>query len=84
IEGTNNWKDKGDFESTYLTSKPISNGTARDFSSDNAVHPSGVEAYVFVREVAGIFTTYYQINDRATGQIIIGPVRRAAWTTPGA
>ena len=74
IEGTNNWKDKGDFESTYLTSKPISNGTARDFSSDNAVHPSGVEAYVFVREVAGIFTTYYQINDRATGQIIIGPV----------
>jgi len=74
VQGTDNWKDKGDFQSIYLTSQPISNGTAQDFSSDNAVHPSGLEGYVFVRQVGTTRTTYYQINDTATKQTIIGPV----------
>ena len=74
VQGTNNWKDKGDFQSTYLTSQPISNGTARDYSSDNAVHPSGLQTYVFARDVASTTTLYYQVNDSATGQTIIGPV----------
>lgn len=73
VQATDNWKDKGDFQSTYLKSQPISNGTARDYSNDNAVHPSGLEAYVFARDVSGTTTLYYQINDTATGQTIIGP-----------
>lgn len=73
VEGTNNWKDKGDFQSIYLTSQPISNGTSRDFSSDNAYHPSGLQAFVFARTTGTTTTLYYQINDSATQQTIIGP-----------
>jgi hypothetical protein len=73
VQATDNWKDKGDFQSAYLTSQPISNGTSRDYSSDNAIHPSGLEAYVFARDVASTTTLYYQINDSITGQTIIGP-----------
>lgn len=74
VEATDNWKDKGDFQSVYLTSQPISNGVALDFSSDNAYHPNGLQAFIFARTIANTTTLYYQINDTATKQIIVGPI----------
>ena len=74
VQGTDNWKDKGDFQSIYLTSQPVTNGTAREYSSDNALHSSGLQAYVFARDVGATTTLFYQINDTTTGQTIIGPV----------
>lgn len=80
VQGTDNWKDKGDFQSIYLTSQPVTNGTGREYSSDNVLHSSGLQAYVFTRDVGAVSTLFYQINDTATKQTIIGPV---AITTQG-
>lgn len=75
IEGTNNWRDKGNFQSIYLTSKALTNGTAEDYGSDSAVHlESGYQCIVFSRIENNINSLYYQVIDGDTGQLIIGPV----------
>jgi len=73
VKSTNNWKDKGDFQSIYLTSEPVTNGVARDFMCDSAYH-NGIEMYVFMRKTGDVKTLYYQAVDNATKQIIVGPV----------
>lgn len=80
VQATDNWKDKGDFQSIYLTSNPVSNGTAKDFAMDCAFHPSGLECYVFMRSEGGQTNVYYEVFDSATGQLIVGPVLAAAAT----
>lgn len=73
IAGIQKWKDKGNFQSIYLTSNPVTNGTSRDFMSDSAA-TSGLECYVFVRNDGTNNSFYYEVLDTATGQIVVGPV----------
>ena len=77
VSGNDAWKDKGNFQSVYATSQPVSNGTARDYMPDSAYWsgPSGgLEAYVFMRESGTNRTMYYQVHDSTTKQIIVGPI----------
>jgi len=77
VAATDNWKDKGNFVSAYITDQAVSNGTARDYCSDSAYYSGstgGIECYVFMRNEAGVDTLYYQVNDGVTRQNIIGPV----------
>ena len=48
VSSIEKWKDKGDFQSIYLTSDPITNGTSREYMSDSAVI-NGLECFVFIR-----------------------------------
>jgi hypothetical protein len=73
VSSTDNWKDKGNFQSIYLTSEPVTNGVARDFMCDSAYY-NGIEMYVFMRSAGGVKTLFYQAVDNATKQIIVGPV----------
>ena len=73
VSSTNEWKDKGNFQSIYLTSSPITNGVAKDYMCDTA-YINGIELHVFMRKVGATDTLYYQAVDSATNQIIIGPV----------
>jgi len=73
IGGLSQWKDKGDFQSIYLRSNTVTNGTLRDYMNDNALL-DGLECYVFLRDDGTTSTMYYQVNDIATKQIVVGPV----------
>jgi len=84
IESTNNWKDKGNFQSLFLQNSPVTNGTERDFWQDCAYHPNGLECYVWVRQPAAGSTTaqlFYQVHDTETKQIIVGPIAAPSTTS---
>ena len=74
VESVNSWKDKGDFESAYVTSEPVSNGTSLDTLQDTAYHPSGLLCHIYNRVQLGVVSVVYQVTDLNTKQIIVGPV----------
>lgn len=71
VQGTDKWKDKGDFVSTTLGSTPITNPLAQDSRQDSARHSSGIEIVVYTRLQAGALKAYYTISDTNTGQTIV-------------
>ena len=74
VDGTDKWNDKGNFVSAYLTGKNVTNSTNRDYANDSAIHPNGVECYVFVRQDAnGDDALYYTVLDTTTGQTVVAP-----------
>lgn len=72
VSSIDKWKDKGDFQSIYLTSDPITNGTSREYMSDSAAI-NGLECYVFIRDNGTTKSFYYSIVDSATKQLVVGP-----------
>lgn len=73
VSSLDKWKDKGDFQSIYLTSDPVTNGTSREYMSDSAVI-GGLECFVFIRDDGTNKSFYYSIIDAQTKQLVIGPV----------
>lgn len=72
VEGTDKWKDKGDFVSAYLTASPITNGTNTDSEQDTAYHSSGIACYVYKSAPpSGTTKLFYTIVDTTNGQIIL-------------
>jgi len=75
VDGLDKWKDKGDYQSTYVTNASVTNGTAYDHSCAVAYDPStNSELYLFMRLSGGAQKLYYQVHDRDTKQIVVGPV----------
>lgn len=74
IEGSQKWKDKGQYTSSYITSQSVSTATEKQYDYDGVTHSSGLQCYVWQQPTNEI---YYAIKDSITGQLIVSATRIA-------
>ena len=66
----NEWKDKGDFVSSVVTSSSITNGTAQDFGGQEVLATTGQKCIVWMRKVGASTNSYMQVVDSTTGAVV--------------
>lgn len=71
------WNDKGPFNSIYTAKTAIVRDTSTQRSQDSALHPSGLQLFVYEQVSVNPLTgpiyagCYYSIVDTTTGQVIV-------------
>jgi len=73
VSGNNKWKSKGSVTSIYSTSRPVSNGTGKEYDYDSAYNSVGLQAFFYTRVTSTGTALFYTILDYETGQTVIAP-----------